>query len=154
MLEHWGNSGDGMSPGGKYLLHFDEKTGHWLTTASADGVRVNLTEKLPVRFQQENNTPDLPGPYGAGGWTADDASVLLYDEFDIWEVKPDGSGARMVTGGEGRRQDLVFRYRSLDPEERAVPTNKPMLLAAANDARARPASTASRSPARRRRRRS
>jgi len=132
VLEHWGNAAT-MSPGGKYVLHFDEKAGHWLTYRVADGARVNLTEKLPNKFQQENNTPDLPGAYGAGGWTADDKSVLLYDKFDIWEVKPDGTGARMVTSGEGRKQELVFRYRSLDPEETTVPVNKPLLLAATND---------------------
>ena len=54
-------------------------------------MRINLTEKLPVPFQQQTTTPDLPGPYGSGGWTANDQSVLLYDEFDIWDVKPDGT---------------------------------------------------------------
>jgi dipeptidyl aminopeptidase/acylaminoacyl peptidase len=133
ILEHWGSSGTALSPGGKYLLFFDERTGHWFTHRTADGVRVNLTAKLPVTFQQENTRPDLPGPYGAGGWTANDASVLIYDEFDIWEIRPDGSRARMVTGGEGRRQHLTFRYRSLDPEERTVPANEPMLLATTHD---------------------
>ena len=86
-----------------------------------------------VRFQQESTTPDLPGPYGTGGWTANDQSLLLYDEFDIWEIKPDGTCARMVTNGEGRKQSLIFRYRSLDPEERMVPTTKPLLLPTTNE---------------------
>ncbi len=133
VLEHWGSAGTQLSPGGKYLLYFDERNGHWYSYRVADGVRVNLTEKLKVRFQQENNTPDLPGPYGAGGWTANDQSLLLYDEFDIWDVKPDGTQARMITGGEGRKQGLVFRYRSLDPEQRTIPTDKPLLLSATND---------------------
>jgi dipeptidyl aminopeptidase/acylaminoacyl peptidase len=133
ILDHWGSAGTALSPGGKYLLYFDERNGHWYTHRAADGVRVNLTEKLPVKFQQENDAPDLPGPYGVGGWTANDASLLLYDQFDVWEVKPDGSGARMITGGEGRKQHLAFRYRSLDPEERVVPTNKPLLLATTHD---------------------
>jgi len=132
VLEHWGNAAT-MSPAGKYVLYFDETTGHWLTYRVADGTRVNLTEKVPVKFQQENNTPDLPGAYGTGGWTADDKAVLLYDKFDIWEVKPDGTGARMVTAGEGRKQEITFRYRSFDPEEQAVPTNKPIMLSAVND---------------------
>ena len=132
VLEHWGATAT-MSPGGKYVLYFDENKGQWLTYRVADGVRANLTDKLPVRFQQENDTPDLPGPYGTGGWTANDASLLLYDEFDVWEIKPDGTGARMITGGQGRKQHLAFRYRSLDPEERTVPTNKPLLLATTND---------------------
>jgi dipeptidyl aminopeptidase/acylaminoacyl peptidase len=133
MLEHWGSNATTMSPGGKYVLYFDERNGHWFTHRTADGVRTNLTEKLPVRFQQDNDTPDLPGPYGTGGWTPNDASILVYDEFDIWEIKSDGTDARMVTGGEGRKQRLTFRYRSLDPEERTIPTNKPLLLAATND---------------------
>ena len=133
VLEHWGSNVTSLSPGGKYITYFDETNGHWFSYRVADGARVNLTEKLPVKFQQENNTPDLPGPYGAGGWTANDASLLLYDQFDVWEVKPDGTGARMLTAGEGRKQRLSFRYRSLDPEETTIPTNKPLLLAATND---------------------
>jgi dipeptidyl aminopeptidase/acylaminoacyl peptidase len=132
VLEHWGNQA-AMSPGGKYVLHFDERVGHWLTYRVSDGARVNLTEKIQAQFQQENNSPSLPGPYGTGGWTANDASVLLYDEFDIWEVKPDGSGAHMVTNGEGRRQQITFRYRSLDPDEEVVPAGRPLLLSAVND---------------------
>ncbi len=132
VLEHWGNAAT-MSPAGKYVLHFDERIGHWLTYRVSDGVRVDLTEKIPSKFQLENNTPDLPGPYGTGGWTANDASVLLYDKFDIWEAKPDGTGAHMITNGEGRKQDVTFRYRSLDPDEQAVPANTPVLLSAVND---------------------
>ena len=39
----------------------------------------------------------------------------------------------MVTGGEGRKQQLVFRYRTLDPDQKAIPTDKPLLLAANDD---------------------
>jgi dipeptidyl aminopeptidase/acylaminoacyl peptidase len=131
-LEHW-PGGVTLSPGGKYALYFDERAGHWFTYRFADAVRTNLTQKLPVTFQQDNDVPDLPGPYGTGGWTADDASVLLYDQFDIWDVKPDGTGARMLTGGEGRKLELVFRYRALDPEARIIPSGKPLLLAVTND---------------------
>ena len=133
VLEHWGSNSTSMSPGGKYVLYFDEGTGHWFTYRVADGARANLTEKLAVRFQQENDTPDLPGAYGTAGWTADDRSVLLYDEFDIWEVKPDATGARNITGGAGRKASVAFRYRSMDPEERVVPANTPLLLSATDD---------------------
>jgi len=133
VLEHWGSNTTTMSPGGKYVLYFDERSGHWFTYRVADGVRASLTEKVPSRFQQDNTTPDLPGAYGTGGWTADDKSVLLYDKFDIWDVKADGTGARMLTSGEGRRQDIMFRYRAMDPDERIVPANTPLLLSATND---------------------
>ena len=133
VLEHWGSSATSMSPGGRYVLYFDEVNGHWFTYRVSDGARVNLTGKIDVRFQQNNDVPDLPGAYGTAGWTADDRSVLLYDEFDIWEVRPDGTGARNVTGGAGRTAGLTFRYRSMDPEERVVPANRPLLLSATDD---------------------
>jgi dipeptidyl aminopeptidase/acylaminoacyl peptidase len=133
VLEHWGSTGTTLSPGGKFILYFDESTGQWWTYRVADGKRTNLTAKLGARFQHEFTTPDLPGPYGTGGWTADDRSVLLYDEFDIWDMKPDGTGARMITNGEGRKQSLVFRYRPLDPEEKTVPTNRPLVLSTTHE---------------------
>jgi dipeptidyl aminopeptidase/acylaminoacyl peptidase len=133
ILERWGSGGTSMSPGGKYVLYFEEESGHWFSYRVADGVRANLTGKLKVSFQRDANSPSLPGAYGAAGWTASDAAVLLYDEFDIWEVKPDGSGARNITGGAGRAARIAFRYRSMDPEERTVPADKPLLLSATDE---------------------
>jgi dipeptidyl aminopeptidase/acylaminoacyl peptidase len=123
-----------MSPGGKFLLYFDESQNDWFSYRIADGVRVNLTEKLGLNFwREDHDTPSAPPAYGTAGWTTDDRSVLLYDKYDIWEVRPDGTSARMVTGGEGRRQEIVFRYRALDPDQRAVPVDKPLLLSANED---------------------
>ena len=31
ILEHWGSAGTTLSPGGKYLIYFDERNGHWFT---------------------------------------------------------------------------------------------------------------------------
>ncbi len=123
-----------MSPGTGYVLYFDPADNHWYTIHTASGEKANLTANLGVRFEDENwDTPDQPRAYGTGGWTADDKSVLLYDRYDIWEVRPDGSGGRMVTRGVGRKNGIVFRYQRLDPEERTVPSDKPILLDAVDD---------------------
>ena len=123
-----------MSPGGRFLLYFDESLNDWFTYRIADGARVNLTEKLGLNFwREDHDTPSLPPAYGTAGWTADDRSVLLYDKYDIWEVRPDGTGARMATAGEGRKRQIVFRYRPLDPDQRAIPADKPLLLSANED---------------------
>ena len=133
VMEHW-RSTPTMSSTGKYLLYFDDDTADWFTYRVADGVRANLTEKLGVKFwREDHDTPSLPPAYGSAGWTTGDRSVLLYDKYDIWEVRPDGTGARMVTSGEGRKQQIVFRYRSLDPDQKAIPIDKPLLLAANDD---------------------
>ncbi len=149
ILEHWGATAT-LSPGGNYVLYFDESKGQWFSYKVADGTRVNLTATLPVKFYDEgHDSPDAPPSLGVAGWTEGDKSVLLNDQFDIWEIKPDGSGARMVTAGEGRKQGLVFRYRALDAEAGGGPgggrgggagagsapisPTKPLLLATTND---------------------
>ena len=133
IMQHWRGT-PSMSPGGRYLLFFDESEADWFTYRISDGAKVNLTSKLGLNFwREDHDTPNLPPSYGSAGWTAKDGSVLLYDKYDIWEIKPDGTSPRMITGGAGRKDQIVFRYRSLDPEERVIPTDKPLLLSANDD---------------------
>jgi dipeptidyl aminopeptidase/acylaminoacyl peptidase len=123
-----------MSPGGKYLLYFDEQEADWFTYRISDGVKTNLTAKLNVSvWQEDHDSPSLAPAYGSAGWTKNDASVLIYDKYDIWEIKPDGSSPRMITNGDGRKNQIVYRYRALDPDERAIATDKPLLLSANDD---------------------
>jgi dipeptidyl aminopeptidase/acylaminoacyl peptidase len=100
----------------------------------ADGQKVNLTGKLGVHFEDEStDTPEPAPPYGTAGWTPGDRSVLVYDHYDIWELRPDGTAPRMVTNGIGRKEKLSFRYQRLDPEEKAIPTDKPIYLSVTDD---------------------
>ncbi len=123
-----------ISPAGQYLLYFDEIDKNWFSYRVLDGKTFNLTAKLGVHFEEEAwDTPSLPGPYGSAGWTDGDRSVLLYDQFDVWDVKPDGSGGRNATKGLGRREALVFRYRSVDRDEKTVASKTPIWLSAFND---------------------
>jgi dipeptidyl aminopeptidase/acylaminoacyl peptidase len=123
-----------ISPAGRYLLYFDPRSLHWFTHEIATGVRVNLTERLPVKFYDEgHDTPNDPGSFGTAGWTDADRSLILYDQYDIWEIRPDGTNARNITAGEGRKQQLQYRYRTLEtPAPRTIATDKPMLLTTTN----------------------
>ena len=77
--------------------------------------------------------PTTPGSYGIAGWTKDDRDVLIYDRYDIWQVSPDGSGAKNLTDGVGREKNSTLRYVRLDPKERSIDPAKPMLLHAENE---------------------
>jgi dienelactone hydrolase len=124
-----------ISPAGQYLFYYDQNTRAWFSYRILDGKTFNLTGKLPVKFYQEDwDTPSEPGPYGSAGWTDGDKSVLIYDQFDIWEVKPDGSGGRPATKGVGRTTSTVFRYVRLDREEKTIPSQTPILLSAVDEA--------------------
>ena len=121
------------SPSGRYLLTFDGKD--WQTISVPDGKKVNLTGNLGVKFfNEDTDTPSTPGPYGSAGWTSDGKSVMLYDRYDIWRVAPDGSGAKNITAGYGRKQDLRLRYirTEADPKERWIELGKPLMLQGEN----------------------
>ena len=120
------------SPDGKYAVFYDGR--HWNSVSIPDGQIVNLTAALKVNFwQEDHDTPNTPPPYGVAGWTRDDREVLIYDQYDIWQIAPNGTGARNITDGVGRREKIVFRYVRLDPEERSIDPSKPLLLRAENE---------------------
>ena len=124
--------GMSLSPGAKYAIFFDGKD--WNSYSVADARVVNLTKSLGVNFfNEDNDTPDLPGSYGLAGWTKDDREVLIYDRYDVWVVSPDGTGAKTLTDGVGRREKLAFRYVRIDPKERSIDPAKPLLLRADNE---------------------
>jgi dipeptidyl aminopeptidase/acylaminoacyl peptidase len=119
------------SPTGRYLYWFVD--GNWHVFDSQTRAAKNLTEGLDISFAREDwDTPQPARPYGTAGWTTDDAALLVYDKFDIWEFQPDGSGKRRITEGVGRETQLEFRYVKLDPEDDFVPAAEPLLLTALN----------------------
>jgi dipeptidyl aminopeptidase/acylaminoacyl peptidase len=141
-----------FSPGGKYAVFFDGKD--WGSISFPDCKFTNLTKSLGVAFwREETDTPSVPGAYGNGGWTKDDKYVLLYDKYDVWQIAPDGSSAKNLTDGVGRKEKIEFRL--VRPEQdggtggpgrggfggggggggadRSIDPAKPLLLAAENE---------------------
>ncbi len=110
------------SPAGKYALFFREK--HWWTYDLATGKETNLTGNLEVPFWdiKDDHPAEVRPSFGSGGWIKDDKAVLLYDEFDVWSVKPDGSGAVKLTSG--RTDQLVYRVTRLEYENNYLDTNE------------------------------
>jgi dipeptidyl aminopeptidase/acylaminoacyl peptidase len=127
--QHWPLT---WSPRGKYLLFYDGK--HWNSLAIADGKITNLTKNLGVNFWAEDyDSPGTPFAYGMAGWSADDQYALLYDRYDIWQVAAEGSSAKNLTDGLGRKGKIQFRYVRLDPQEKGIDLNRPLLLRAENE---------------------
>jgi dipeptidyl aminopeptidase/acylaminoacyl peptidase len=126
--------GASMSPGGGYITWFGMDDYDWYLYDVADGTTRNLTETLDVRFDREDwDTPQAAGSYGIAGWLTDDQGVLIYDRYDIWLLRPDGSEARMITEGYGRAYDLSFRHVRLDPDENTIAPDAELLLATTNE---------------------
>ena len=113
-----------LSPAGKYLFGYDMVDSSWFTYAIATARFATLT-KGEVFYNELNDSPTYPYPYGAAGWTENDASIVLYDRFDMWELNPDGTDRKRLT--TGRENEISYRYIKLDKEERFLPNQKWLL---------------------------
>ena len=126
-----------LSPEGKYLLWYNRENQNWYTHNLATGATVQLNKDIPVSFADEDNdSPDTPGAYGIAGWTAGDDKVWIYDKYDIWSFKTDGSGAVKLTSGRDNR--ITYRYDDWkERKSRFSPTvldeKTPFILSAFNN---------------------
>jgi dipeptidyl aminopeptidase/acylaminoacyl peptidase len=124
----------GSSPEGRYVLYFRDDQ-YWAFD-SETGKTVGLTQIAPTSFanrEDDHPTPER-GPYGSGGfggvsvaWTKGDASILIYDRYDLWEARLDGSKVTRLT--RGAEEEVEHRVVArLDPREESVDPSKPLYL--------------------------
>jgi dienelactone hydrolase len=114
------------SPGGRYLLYFHDD--HYWTVNTATHALVNITKNVQTAFvdREADYTIKQKPAFGVAGWTKNDAAAILYDQFDLWQVAPDGSRAVRLT--DGAADQVRHRYEKLDPEEEWIDTEKPVYL--------------------------
>src|SRR5438045_5386661 len=79
-----------VSPGGKFILYWNDELGRPFTYETATGMVTDLTKNIDADWIEYKN--DLVGKRfaGAAGWLPNDEWVLLYDQFDVWKVDPLG----------------------------------------------------------------
>jgi dipeptidyl aminopeptidase/acylaminoacyl peptidase len=118
-----------LSPDGRYVLGWDERSRHWYAVRVADRKRVVLAANAGVSFANlDDDHPAPPPPYGTGGWIAGDGAVLLYDEYDVWRADPDTGAATNLTRGAGRRTQTAYSPVQTDSDAKAFSADKPLLL--------------------------
>jgi len=117
------------SEGGRWLVSFDgtNYTSHDLET----GATHDLTSGLEAVFADTTyDTPtDMlpPWGFGPGGWLEGDEAVVLYDQYDVWRVAPDGSGATKLTDGAADR--IVHRVAFMpDDDAPGLGPDEPLYL--------------------------
>lgn len=115
-VEHFG----GASPEGRYLLYLRDD--HYRVYDVRQGQDRSITGNVPTVFVnlENDHTIEQKPPFGSAGWTRGDRSVLLYDRYDVWEVRPDGSGARRLT--DGHADSTMYRYTRVawSADQRAI----------------------------------
>jgi dipeptidyl aminopeptidase/acylaminoacyl peptidase len=119
-----------VSSGGKYVLILQDDV-FW-TLNLATKALTNISKAAATQFinKESDQTTAQKPPFGTAGWTKDDASVLMYDKYDIWEVAADGTKARKLTNGAP--EQVRHRYTRIDfsnPNEIGIDLSKPMYVA-------------------------
>lgn len=112
---------------GKYLLFYDEiKKGYWVynsTTNKYYKIGADITTPL---YDEENDVPDDPQPYGIAEWEKGDKYVYVYDRYDIWRVDPEGKEKSKILTvlPLAREIKIVIRYVKANQEERYINPNR------------------------------
>ena len=122
------------SPAGKYALLYNNKSRHFETW---DGKTLkNITAKIrqPL-YNEENDTPSDPGPYGVMGWHEGDSAVYIYDRYDIWKVEPKGQPSPELyePNQQYRKKKTRIRYVSTDPEQRFITAKNKLVFRLFNE---------------------
>lgn len=109
-----------LSPAGKYAYWYDNSDSAWVSFDIVTKTFKNLSKTLDVNvYNEQHDSPSLPGSYGAAGWLKDDKGFLIYDKYDVWKVDPTGKVApQNITLGAGRNQNIEFRRQRIETEER------------------------------------
>ncbi|HEY0898926.1 MAG TPA: prolyl oligopeptidase family serine peptidase, partial [Sphingobacteriaceae bacterium] len=110
-----------LSPQGNYVAWYNRADKNWYAYHIGSGKQQQLTKDLNIKFYDElNDLPDDPSPYGVAGWTEGDQEVLIYDRYDIWSFNAEDGKARNITNGLGRKQQITFRYADFKAERRRI----------------------------------
>ncbi len=117
-----------LSPQGRYIYWYDMQLKHYFVHLNdqnlniSKGVGVNL-------YDEENDMPMHPSPYGVMRWHQGDEAVYVYDRFDIWKLDPTVKTTPVnITGGLGRKNKISYRYLSTDEEERFLVSGQQLVL--------------------------
>jgi len=120
---------NGPSPDGTHFLYYDD--GHFFTYDMATGKSYNITEKVPTSFiNAEDDHNIVKPPTFPLGWTKDGASVLLSDNWDIWNVPVHGGQAVNLTVN-GKKDQIRYQTRfRVDPDEKGIDLSSPVYVRA------------------------
>ncbi|MCV9932872.1 prolyl oligopeptidase family serine peptidase [Flavobacterium sp. LS1R47] len=103
------------SPSGKYVAYFKEN--NWWVYNIAAKTHTNITGTIASEFTAKIRQLVPETACGNPGWSVDDKAILIYDRYDLWAIRPDGSASKRLTHG----RESKIRYRIAE-----VPNERPL----------------------------
>jgi dipeptidyl aminopeptidase/acylaminoacyl peptidase len=109
-----------VSPDGNYLVFFndDEKKGGYFSYNLISGKLTKISVGLPTNqfFYKNNFKKSLEKKaVGIAGWLSGEDAVLVYDNYDIWQLDlKSNTPAINITNGYGRKHNTVLVLMNSD----------------------------------------
>jgi dipeptidyl aminopeptidase/acylaminoacyl peptidase len=125
-----------LSPKGKFVTWYDPELNTYRCYEVSTGLTHNITKDIKESLvNNENLYYSLRGYTYGDLWMDDEQSLLIYDQYDIWQVDPlGGKGPINITAGYGKANKISFRIAQSYLDGSTVSSNN-LLLAALDSAK-------------------
>ncbi len=119
---------------GKYLLMYNEKKkGYYLYNSINNRITPFANDIKFALYEEDNDVPDDPQPYGIVKWMESDRSVLLYDKYDVWKVDAEAK-EKSISITNGRKDKIIYRYINvIGADEKFITTEQPLIFRSFNE---------------------
>ncbi len=106
-----------FSPSGLYVYWWNRQDSIWkVFNTETKIISVMGLWSTSTFYDEENDVPQKAEAYGIAGWMPGDSIAIIYDRYDLWQVKPsDPFFSNKLTGGRANKD--VFRYIKLNPKD-------------------------------------
>ncbi len=123
-----------ISAAGYFIQYYNFADSCWYVYDIEENVHRNLTKTLTVNiFREDHDYPNDPSSYGTAGWTKEDKYLLIYDQYDIWQLDPKEKKAPIcITNQFGQKNEIQFRFRQLDRDAKYIDPKEELWLTAFN----------------------
>ncbi|MBC9931759.1 alpha/beta hydrolase family protein [Chitinophaga qingshengii] len=103
-----------LSPLGRWVIYFDADSDSYFSYNVLTQERRNITAGVSAKWTTFDKD-DIPFAkfinIGIAGFDSTESMVYIYDQYDIYEVDlTNSSPPHNVTGGNGKLQNIVFRF--------------------------------------------
>jgi fermentation-respiration switch protein FrsA (DUF1100 family) len=117
----------GASPTGTHFAYYTD--GNYWVYDMTTGQATNITKGVPTSFinTEDDHNIDRP-PVPLVGWARDGKSVVLSDNWDLWQVPIAGGTAKNLTMNGKKEQVRYRRPVNLEPDERGIDLSKTVYI--------------------------
>jgi dipeptidyl aminopeptidase/acylaminoacyl peptidase len=108
------------SPNGKFVTWYNDVVKNYFAYNIETKKTTNISKSIKtILFDEENDVPDSPSPYGIMRWHQNDEWVYIFDKYDIYKCDPNGVIAPTLVSN-GRKTNTIIRWQNTNADERFI----------------------------------